>query len=71
MRRPTLTLGRAVHLADRFRPTIYVAAYLELAQRRALPLASIDRDLRAAARALGAGGAGTLGRSGAIAADRL
>lgn len=42
-----------VQLADRFRLTIYDAAYLELAQRRALPLASIDRDLRAAARTLG------------------
>jgi predicted nucleic acid-binding protein len=42
-----------VQLADRFRLTIYDAAYLELAQRRDLPLASVDRDLRAAAHALG------------------
>ena len=44
--------GSTLHLADRFRLTLYDAAYLELAQRRALPLASLDRDLRAAAQAL-------------------
>ena len=38
--------------ADRFRLTIYDAAYLELAHRRALPLATSDRALRAAARGL-------------------
>jgi predicted nucleic acid-binding protein len=42
-------------LADRFRLTIYDAAYLELAQRRTLPLASLDRDLRDAGAALGVG----------------
>jgi predicted nucleic acid-binding protein len=36
-------------LADRFRLTLYDACYLELALRRALPLASLDNDLRAAA----------------------
>ena len=41
-----------VSLADRFGLTIYDAAYLELAQRRELPLASGDRALRAAARVL-------------------
>lgn len=40
-------------LADRFDLTPYDAAYLELARRRALPLASLDRDLRSAARAFG------------------
>jgi predicted nucleic acid-binding protein len=40
-------------LAERFRLTIYDAAYLELAQRRRLPLASLDRELRVAATALG------------------
>ena len=45
----TTTLG----LADRFRLTLYDAAYLELAQRQALPLASLDGDLLDAARALG------------------
>ena len=39
-------------LADRFRLTLYDAAYLELAQRRALPLATLDVDLRKAAQAL-------------------
>jgi predicted nucleic acid-binding protein len=40
-------------LADRFRLTPYDASYLELAQRRELPLASLDRDLRRAGRELG------------------
>lgn len=40
-------------LADRFRLTLYDAAYLELAQRRALPFATLDADLRAAGTALG------------------
>ncbi len=40
-------------LADRFRLTLYDAAYLELAQRAALPLASLDAELGDAARALG------------------
>ena len=40
-------------LAERFRLSSYDAAYLELAQRRQLPLASLDRDLRSAAAALG------------------
>ncbi len=39
-------------LADRFRLTLYDAAYLELAQRRALPLATLDGDLRKAGEAL-------------------
>jgi predicted nucleic acid-binding protein len=40
-------------LAERFGLTVYDAAYLELAQRRALPLASLDKDLRQAARTAG------------------
>jgi predicted nucleic acid-binding protein len=39
-------------LADRFRLTLYNAAYLELAQRRGLPLATLDGDLRKAGEAL-------------------
>jgi predicted nucleic acid-binding protein len=39
--------------ADQFRLTLYDAAYLELAQRRGLPLATLDGDLRVAARAAG------------------
>ena len=42
-----------LHLADRFRLTLYDAAYLELAHRRSLPLASLDADLRAAGLTLG------------------
>ena len=44
---------QALSLADRFRLTLHDAAYLELAQRRALPLASLDMELCDAARALG------------------
>jgi predicted nucleic acid-binding protein len=41
-------------IADRYRLTLYDAAYLELAQRRRLPLATLDQELRAAAVAAGA-----------------
>lgn len=44
-----------LRLAERFRLTLYDAAYLELAQRRHLPLASLDMPLRAAAGALSLG----------------
>jgi len=40
-------------LADRFGLTVYDAVYLELARHRALPLATLDQDLSAAASALG------------------
>jgi predicted nucleic acid-binding protein len=36
-----------LRLAERHRLTVYDAAYLELAMRRGLPLASLDRELRA------------------------
>ena len=42
-----------LRLAERFGLSAYDASYLELAQRHRLPLASLDRDLRAAATALG------------------
>lgn len=42
-----------LHLADRFRLTLHDAAYLELAHRRSLPLATLDGELGAAGRALG------------------
>jgi predicted nucleic acid-binding protein len=42
-----------LRLADRYRLTIYDACYLELAQRRSLPLATLGAELRAAAQALG------------------
>jgi predicted nucleic acid-binding protein len=40
-------------LAGTFRLTVYDAAYLELAIRRSLPLASLDRELLDAARSSG------------------
>ncbi|MGA7180378.1 MAG: type II toxin-antitoxin system VapC family toxin [Thiobacillaceae bacterium] len=42
-----------LHLAERYRLTLCDADYLELAQRRGLPLATLDLELRAAGRALG------------------
>jgi predicted nucleic acid-binding protein len=42
-----------LHLVDRFRLTAYDAVYLELAQRRELPLATLDQELRAAGAVLG------------------
>src|SRR5205807_4883159 len=38
-----------LHLAERHRLTVYGAAYLEIASRRKIPLATLDRDLRRAA----------------------
>jgi predicted nucleic acid-binding protein len=38
-----------LRLAERYRLTLYDAAYLELAKRRALPLATLDAELRTAA----------------------
>jgi predicted nucleic acid-binding protein len=43
--------GATVRLATRHRLTLYDAAYLELAKRRGLPLATLDLELRAAAAA--------------------
>lgn len=40
--------GATLRLASRHRLTLYDAAYLELAQRRGLPLATLDDELRAA-----------------------
>ena len=45
--------GVTAALAARFQLTVYDAAYLELAQRLTLPLATRDRALRAAASGLG------------------
>ncbi len=47
------TWSTTLRLADRFRLTLYDAAYLELAQRLGLPLATLDQALRAAAGGLG------------------
>ncbi|HET9784818.1 MAG TPA: type II toxin-antitoxin system VapC family toxin [Terriglobales bacterium] len=48
-----VALEDTVHLADRYRLTAYDAAYLELALRRRLPLATLDRRLQEAARSAG------------------
>ena len=45
--------GDTLRLAEAFRLSVYDATYLELAQRRRLPLASMDRALCSAAAALG------------------
>lgn len=45
--------GATARLAARHRLTMYDAAYLELAQRRGMPLATLDKDLRDAATAEG------------------
>lgn len=42
-----------LRMAERWHLTVYDAAYLELAQRKQLPLSSLDQDLRRAASALG------------------
>ena len=39
-----------LRLASRHKLTVYDAVYLELAQRRSLPLATLDQELREAAR---------------------
>lgn len=44
--------GSTLALSERFGLTPYDASYLELAQRLRLPLASLDRELRTACRAL-------------------
>ena len=45
--------GSSLILAERCQLTLYDAAYLELAQRVGLPLASLDKQLRAAGAATG------------------
>jgi predicted nucleic acid-binding protein len=45
--------GATLQLAERHHLTLYDAAYLELALRRGLPLASLDAELRGAAQAEG------------------
>jgi len=48
----TYAWTKTLQLAERFGLTIYDATYLEVAQRRALPLATLDRTLREAAPSL-------------------
>ena len=45
--------SETLSLADQHRLTVYDAAYLELARRRGLPLATLDQALRDAAAAVG------------------
>lgn len=45
--------GATVRLAAKHKLTLYDAAYLELAHRRGLPLATLDKELRDAATAEG------------------
>jgi predicted nucleic acid-binding protein len=45
--------GATARLANRHRLTLYDAAYLELARRKDVPLATLDQELRAAALAEG------------------
>lgn len=42
-----------LRLAARFSISVFAASYLELSQRRALPLAALDRELREAGQNLG------------------
>jgi len=46
-----LAWGATLRLAERHHLTLYDATYLELALRRNLPIATLDEDLRRAARA--------------------
>lgn len=46
-------LGQTRHLARQHRLSTYDAAYLELALRKGLPIATLDTDLRAASDATG------------------
>ena len=50
---PSRTPGRALDLARAHGLTVYDAMYLEAAIRRGLPLATLDGDLKKAARAAG------------------
>lgn len=49
----TQALGETLSLARRYKLSAYDAAYLELAMRSGLPLATLDADLAAAATAAG------------------
>lgn len=50
---PRAALGSITDLAEKHALAVYDAAYLEVALRRALPLASRDADLNRAAKAVG------------------
>ena len=48
-----VVLDRVLPMADRYGLTVYDATYLELAARRGLQLATLDRQLAEASRAAG------------------
>jgi predicted nucleic acid-binding protein len=50
---PERALGSVLDLARSQKLTVYDAAYLDLAMREGLPLATLDEDLKAAARRVG------------------
>jgi predicted nucleic acid-binding protein len=50
---PRFALGKITDLAEKYKLSVYDAVYLELADRRGLPLASRDYDLNHAARRVG------------------
>lgn len=47
------TFGEVFACAEKYKLTVYDAAYLELAIRQSIPLATLDSDLRNAAQAAG------------------
>jgi predicted nucleic acid-binding protein len=47
------TFGKVFSCAEKYKLTVYDAAYLELAIREGIALATLDNDLRTAARAAG------------------
>ena len=49
----TVSIRQALSMASRFQLSAYDAAYLDLAQRERLPLATLDQRLRAAAKKAG------------------
>ncbi|MBW4698061.1 MAG: type II toxin-antitoxin system VapC family toxin [Aphanocapsa lilacina HA4352-LM1] len=49
----TFAWSATLRLAERYQLTLYDAAYLELAQRLNVPLATLDQELRVAGSALG------------------
>jgi len=52
---PQIIFNRVYLMAKRYRLTGYDATYLELAQRKQLPIATLDEELRQAAMAAGVG----------------
>jgi len=50
---PDITFGRTLELAREHRLSTYDACYLELAERMGLPLATLDTELRRAAKKVG------------------